>query len=362
MRDKYQKLPTFYFSDEIRKRHTKKNLKCVIFGNFGAMNLGDEAILAGQIQELQKIPNITITVVGKSSKEIKRIHKVQALFMRNINAVRKEIKKADFVMIGGGGLINKVERNLIGFLFQLYIIGVFFILPRIYKKKTYITGIGIYNNANRFIVSLALPFFRTAGFITVRDHHSQEFLKKKNVLSSLYKDNSFLMDLAPVSLVQQDSFFKRNYRKNRINMGLSLVKPQKKMHEKKYLKELLTFVEKHYETTDFWLYATDYNPEYFNDEKMSKVFKDLVKKKLGDKAVLYIVPGDLKPQIYFASFKLMQFVVATRFHAAVFAYRSKIPFAGISYDKKCTSFIEAVGQKPIMIENVKATDIEKYVL
>lgn len=362
MTDKYQKLPIFHFADEIRKRHTKKNLKCVIFGNFGAMNQGDEALLAGQIQELQKIPNIAITVVGKSPKEIKRIHKVNALSMRALNAVRKEIKKSDFVMVGGGGLINKIERSLIGFVFQLYIIFSFFFLPKLYKKKTYITGIGIYSNANPLIVSLVLPFFRSAGFVTVRDHHSQEFLKKKNVLSSLYKDNSFLMDLAPLATVQQDSFFKLNYRKERMNIGLSLVKPDKKKHEKKYLKEIFAFIEKHHQNADFWLYATDYNPEYFNDERFSKLIMQQVKKKLGDTVVMHLVPVDLKPQIYFASFKLMNFVVATRFHAALFAYRNKIPFAGISYDTKCSSFIEAVGQKPIPIEHIKAEDIEKHVL
>lgn len=362
MIDKYHKLPTFHLSEEIKKRHTKKNLKCVIFGNFGAMNLGDEALLAGEIQELQKIPNITITVVGKFPQEIKRLHKVEAHSMYELNAVRKAIKKADFVIVGGGGLINKIERNLIGFLFQLYIIFVFFFLPRMYKKRTYITGIGIYNNANPLIVSLVLPFFKKAGFVTVRDHHSQSFLKKRNVLSTLYKDNSFLMNLAPLSQVQQESFFKHNYRKDRMNIGISLVKPQKKKHEKKCLKEMLSFVENYYQKADFWLYATDCNPEYFNDEKFSKVFLEQVKKKLGDNVVMHIVPMDMKPQVYFASFKLMDFIVATRFHAAIFAYRNKVPFAGISYDRKCSSFIEAVGLKPIMLEHIKAEEIQKHVL
>lgn len=360
MTDKYQKLPTFHFSDEIRKRHTKKNLKCVIFGNFGAKNLGDEALLAGQIQELQKIPNMHITVVGKSPTDIKRIHKVNAFSMYDLNKVRKEIKKADFVMVGGGGLINKMERSIIGLAFQIYITFVFFFLPRMYKKKTYITGIGIYNNANPIIVSLVLPFFRNAGFVTVRDHHSQEFLRKKNVLSTLYKDNSFLMDLAPLTQVHQDSFFKGNYRKERMNIGLSLVRPEKKKHEKRYIKELITFIQNHKDKADFWFYATDYNSAYFNDEKFSKIFMEEVKKKLGNDVVMHLVPGDLKPQIYFASFKLMSFIIATRFHAAVFAYRSKIPFAGISYDKKCSSFIEAVGVKPIHMEHVKAEEIQKY--
>lgn len=357
-RDKYQKLPTLHFSDEIKKRHIKKSLKCVIFGNFGAMNLGDEAILAGEIHELRRIPNCTITVVGRYPKEIKKLHAVNALSMYSLNKVRREIRKSDFVIIGGGGLINKIERNLIGFLWQLYMIFVFFFLPRMYRKKTYITGLGIYDNANPIIVSLALPFFKTANLITVRDHHSQDFLKQKNVHGGLYKDNSFLMDLVPVSQVTQLPFFKENYRKDRRNIGISLVKPDNKKDEKKLIKETVKFIGMHANKADFWLYATDVNPEYVNDLKFGQQIIAEVLKKYKE-VVFHIVPSDLSPQVYFSSFKLMHFFVAMRFHAAVFAYRNKIAFTGISYDKKCASFIESVGLKPVEPRHVSATEIDK---
>jgi polysaccharide pyruvyl transferase WcaK-like protein len=362
IKDKYQKLPILHFSETIKKRHIKKQLRCIIFGNFGAMNLGDEAILAGEIQELQKIPNIIITVVGRYPKEIQRLHKVNALSLYTLNKVRKEIKKSDFIIIGGGGLINKIERNIIGFFYQLYMLFAFFYLPRFYRKKAYILGIGIYNNANALILNLALPFFKSANLVTVRDHHSQDFLKKKNVHGGLYKDNSFLMDLSPISQVQQEPFFKNNLRKNKMNIGISLVKPENKQVEKKLIKELVQFVKNHKEKADFWLYATDYNPEYFNDVKFSMVFVNEIKKQLKEEVVIHIVPTDMKPQIYFASFKIMHFFVAMRFHAAVFAYRNKIPFAGISYDKKCASFIESIGLHPMKIKDVTAANIEKHIL
>lgn len=362
IKDKYQKLPTLHFSEEIKKRHIKKQLKCVILGNFGAMNLGDEAILAGEIQELRKIPNLTITVVGRYPKEIQRLHKVNALSLYTLNKVRKEIKKSDFVIVGGGGLINKVERNLIGFFYQLYMLFTFFYLPRMYRKKTYILGIGIYNNANPLIVNLALPFFKSASLITVRDHHSQDFLKKKNVHGGLYKDNSFLMDMMPVTQASQNPFFKNSLRKDRMNIGISLVKPENKKVEKKLINELITFVKQYKNKADFWLYATDYNPEYFNDVKFSKHFITELKKHIKEEVVIHIVPTNMTPQLYFSSFKLMQFFIAMRFHAAVFSYRNKIPYAGISYDKKCASFIESTGLTPMKIKDVTATEIAKYVL
>jgi polysaccharide pyruvyl transferase WcaK-like protein len=361
-RDKYSKLQTFHFAEELKKRHVKKNLKCIIFGNFGAMNQGDEAILAGEIQELRKLPHISITAVARYPKEIKRIHQVNALSQYDFYKIRKEIKKSDFVIIGGGGLINKAERSLIGLAYQLYMLLVYFFIPRMYRKKAYIMGIGIYDNANPLIVRLALPFFRTAGFITVRDHHSQDFLKRKNVHGSLYKDNSFLMDLTPTSQAQQEPYMKEHYRKDRMNIGISLVKPDNKKDEKKLIKELTKFILSYKDQADFWFYATDANPKYFNDMMFSKVLIEEVTKHTKDQVTFHFVPMYMPPQLYFATFKMMNFIVAMRFHAAVFAYRSKIPFAGISYDKKCTSFIESVGQQPIQIKDVTSEKIKSHIL
>lgn len=361
-KDKYQLLPTLHLADEIKKRHIKKNIKCIIFGNFGAYNIGDEAILAGEIQQLQQIPNISITVVGRYPKEIKRLHKVHAVSLYTLHQIRKELKKADFVIVGGGGLINKVERNFIGFFYQLYMLLVFFFLPRMYKKKLYITGIGIYDNANPLIINAALPFFKQASLITVRDHHSQDFLKKKNVHSHLYKDNSFLMDLTPITQVLQESFFKENYKKEKMNIGISLVNPENKKIEKKLIAELAKFIKKYNEKAHFWIYATDNNPEYVNDLKFTTNVMEHIKKLLKEEIVIHIVPIDSKPQTYFSSIKLMNFMIATRFHAQIFAYRNKIPFAGISYDKKCASFIESIGMKSIPLHAVSAEAINKHVL
>src|ERR1700751_588397 len=96
-KDIYQPLPVFHFAKELQKRHNRKNLKALILGNFGAMNLGDEAILAGQIQELKKISGITITVVARYPDEIKRLHEINAVSLYQFNLIRKSVKRSDIV-------------------------------------------------------------------------------------------------------------------------------------------------------------------------------------------------------------------------------------------------------------------------
>ncbi|MGH7204388.1 MAG: polysaccharide pyruvyl transferase family protein [Candidatus Levyibacteriota bacterium] len=360
--DKYQQLPLFHFSSELNKRHIKKNLKCIIFGNFGAMNLGDEAILSGEIQELQKLPNIAITVVARYPEEIKRLHPVQSISLYNLREIRRAIKKSDFVIVGGGGLINKVERSFIGFGYQLYMLFVFFFLPRFYKRKLYILGVGIYSNANPLILSLAYPLIKYASIVTVRDHHAYTFLKSKNIHAMLYKDNSFLMDLAPMDIVMKEEVFKKEYRKNRENVGISLVKPDSPTEEKRLIHEMSVFILNNYKKTDFWFYPADYNPEYEGDHKLMERVLLEAKKHTNDPIVLHTVPMNASPQVFFGSIKLMNRFIAMRFHAAVFAYRNKVCFTGISYDKKVASFLEAVGKTSLSLKNFTAKDIEDNIL
>ena len=361
-KDTYQALPVFHFAKELQKRHNKKNLKVLIFGNFGAMNLGDEAILAGQIQELKKIPDTSITVIARYPEEVKRLHKVNSVSLYQFEKIRKGIKRADIVIVGGGGLINKAERSLIGLVYQLYMLFTFFFLPRFYRKRLYILGVGIYDNANPLILSLVLPLIRNATIVTVRDHHSYEFLKSKHIRSVLYKDNSFLMDLLSKKQVLEDKFMKKNYQQSRQNIGISLVKPDANSDEKHLITEIAKFVVAKRKNTDFWFYPADSNPGYEGDTILAKEVLVEAKKLTDDTISMHFVPKSYSPQLFFSSIKLMGGFVAMRFHTAVFAYRTSVPFTGISYDKKCASFIEAVGKKPLFFKNFTASELDKTIL
>ena len=326
------------------------------------MNLGDEAILAGQLQELKKIPGITITVVGRFPQEIKRLHKVNAVSLYQFGKIRKHIKRSDIIIVGGGGLINKIERGYKGFLYQLYMLLSFFYLPMFYRRKVYVLGIGIYANANAFIVNLVLPVLRYATLITVRDHHSYEFLKKKHIRVSLYKDNSFLMDLLPKQALLDDPFIKEHFMVKKRNIGISLVKPEIKADEEHLLKEVAKFVVANNANTDFWFYPADTNPSYTGDDLLAKELLEETRKISPDAISLHMVPKSYTPQFFFSTIKLMNGFIAMRFHAAMFAYRSGIPFAGIAYDTKVASFVEATGRKPLYFKRFNEQELEKTVL
>ncbi len=357
--DKYKNLKTFHFANMIKKSLPTGKRSGVIFGNFGAMNLGDEAILAGEIYELSKIKNLKVSVVSRNPKNTESLHKVKAISLYSLLTIIRQVRKSNFVIVGGGGIICKADRGIIGFIYQLYMLLLYFIIPRIYKKKIYAMGLGIYKNSNPIILSIATHLLRFAEIVTVRDYHSFVYLKSKKLHAGLYKDNSYLMNLAAKSEVLKDKFFKKKYNSKMKNMGLALLKPDSVKEEKYLLSEIEKMLNKNYKDTTFWFYACDYQNGYFNDEQFAQKIYKTLGKNLDIRRSMIIVPPGFFPIKFFSSFKLMDSFISMRLHAAIFSYRNRIDFLGITYDEKCTSFLESIGKKPIDIQKFDIRQISR---
>jgi polysaccharide pyruvyl transferase WcaK-like protein len=356
-KDIYTSLPLFHFADLIRKNHGSKKLRGVIFGNFGSMNVGDEALLAGQLEELHRLHS-EVVVVGRYATEIQKTHAVPAVSFYSLFAILTTLWKSDFALIGGGGLICRIS-GIKDFIFQLYMLFVFFFLPWILGKRMYVVGLGFYENAHPLIVRLTLFFLRKTDVLTVRDFHSYKFLQKLKTDVQFYKDNSFLMKVDSPTLIRKDAFFKKHYAKKKIQIGLSLVQPFEKKDEERLIRELTSFVEMNYQNSDFWFYATDYYPGKGTDWEFGKKIYSLLRKRFGAELRFHFVPTSWGPKKVFGSFQLMNFFVGMRLHSSIFCYRLQVPFVGVSYDQKCSSFLESIGKKDIPVSEVDATYLQK---
>lgn len=352
-KDIYKKLEIFHFANTIEKTLPDGKRKCLIFGNFGVMNLGDEAILAGELQELKNIKNLNIQVVTRNPAEIERLHGTDSVSMYNLLSVIKQVNKSDFIIVGGGGIICKTEGIFSGLIYQLYMLFLYFALPVLLNKKIYVLGIGIYDNANPLVLALSCYLLKFAKLLTVRDYHSFNYLKNKKINVLLYKDNSYLMTLDSKSEITRDEFFKKNYNPNKKNVGLALLKPENTSDEDHLLSEIKKMVNKHYNSTNFWFYSCDYQDNYFNDSLFARKIYDEIGKTAEIRKSLIIVPNNLSPVKFFSPFKLMDFFITVRLHAAIFCYRNNIEFLGTTYDTKCSSFLESIGKKPIEISEAK---------
>ena len=189
----YNTLSLHHFSSDIKESLKKGTSRGVIFGNFGACNFGDEAILAGELQEIKKIPTVEVAVAARYPSRIQELHKVSAFSLFNPVAYLKSLFLADFFILGGGGLFCKNDSGIRGILFQLYTIFLFLTLPLLLKKHVFVLGLGFYDNAPVILTKIAAFHFRFVKVLAVRDYASYVFLKKQKTKVQLYKDNSFLL-------------------------------------------------------------------------------------------------------------------------------------------------------------------------
>lgn len=355
--DKYATLPLFKFSEYLAQDNSRQIKSALIFGNFGAKNFGDESILAGEIQELNKINNVNISVIARNPKEVTRLHKVNSVSLYSLPKVVGSIIKSDIVIVGGGGLICKADKGLWGILYQTYMLFLYFLLPLIFNKKIYALGMGVYKNTNPLVLELAISLLRRVSKVTVRDFHSYELLKRKNVKVEIYKDNSYLMDLESKSEISKDKILAKVQEKNRKNVGFALLKPKNQDNEKHLISEITKLILAHKSQVNFWFFPCDFQGRD-NDLIFALQIKKSVLVLIKSEVNINIVPTTLSPQVFFSLFKLMDHMVTMRLHGAIFSYRNNIKITGITYDEKCTSFLESIGKNPISIQDFNAASID----
>jgi polysaccharide pyruvyl transferase CsaB len=81
--------------------------RVLIAGYFGYGNLGDEAILTGMLAGLKsQDPSLHFSVVGGDAGRLREQHGVDGIRWEDIEAIVAGIRRADLVVLGGGGLFH----------------------------------------------------------------------------------------------------------------------------------------------------------------------------------------------------------------------------------------------------------------
>ena len=355
----YKNIPIFRLSRIIRKSFLKKSPKCLIYGNFGAMNYGDEAILEGQLLDLKKIKGIKTTVVGRFKNELKKRHKgISALSIFDLFDIIKALIRADFIVIGGGGLISKNDNGLVSLIYQFYCLTLFMLIPNIIKKPVYVWGYGIYKNSNKVIISYAISLLKKVKLVSVRDLHSFKLLKFHRIEAIYCKDNSYLMQVSPRNDIAKHKLFKKIYNKTNQNIGLTLKRPENKREEKELTEAVISLVQRH-KKTDFWFYALDYQSNYNNDKNFAEEIIKVINEKINHNRV-HLVSEILNSKEIFSSFKLMNGIIAMRLHSLIFAHRQNIKFLAVSYDEKCESFLKSINHEYIEVKSINCNLFSKF--
>ncbi len=174
--------------------------KVLIVGNYGAGNIGDEAILQSLIN-LCKQNSLSPTVISANPKETNRLHNVPAVppipcgirsfFSGTLNQTKRAYLESDAVILGGGGLFTD-ERWRAPFIW-----GVHAFASKLSKKPLYCLGQSVGPLKSKHSRKIALHTFSHAQEICVRDHKSYELLLEIGIPSEKIQIASDLALLLP---------------------------------------------------------------------------------------------------------------------------------------------------------------------
>lgn len=162
-------------------------MKIGIIGNYGASNIGDDAVLTAILKATQghKVrvfsahPEMTKVLFGVKTAPLFPLG-LRSCLKHGFRQSIKALKKTDAVILGGGGLFQD-DRLYACFLWTWQIFWV-----RIFKKPLFIyaTGVGPLNTwLGRQLTKWA---YNTAEIITVRDHYSANLLTKIGVRPEIH--------------------------------------------------------------------------------------------------------------------------------------------------------------------------------
>lgn len=292
----------------------------LLVGNYGAGNLGDDAIFAGIVKELKFINsrlNISfcsgqIKTSGNIYKNFKKIpfSPIKSLFSSQHKKAKEAFKKLDLIILGGGGLfIDSESIKAPIFWYKQARLAYKLNIPYV----CYAQSVGPLKS---FISrSLTRWVFSHAKYIHVRDEESVRLLKKLGIKSKVFVGTDpALSYFKTVKTKKTDLFLLslRNWNKESKNAWQNLIESSREFASENNLKLALLAMDKN-----------------------KKELRDL--KKTGLKV--------FAPKSADEAFKLIssaRVLLSMRLHAALMAYTAETPFLSYSYSQKVSSFFDTL--------------------
>lgn len=322
-----------------------KNSALFIIGNYGAQNLGDDAILISLVN-LLKNKNCQIFIPSRNPSKVVLCDSNTPL---SIQTIIKYLK-SDTILIGGGSIFSKYIGTLAKFIPFLII------LSKLLNKKIIFISIGYSKSTPKitdYLMKITITF---ASYILVRDKSSYNLLKKyckKKIF--LTKDLVFYLKVKQNKLIKLSEMKKIDLSKS-ICFCLKPIKNKKKQDElvlkiNKLIREIRKSFPK-YQFLFFPFYNTNNSIENdieFN-QKIAKLNKGVLLSKNYSPREAISILGSTKLNI------------CMRYHSIIFSILAKNKFIGISYEDKCEEILKEHKQKVFYAENLDSTKLTKEVL
>lgn len=316
----------------------------LICGNYGAGNIGDEAILRSLLLLVKRVdPKASITVMSARPEHTARLYQINAVafipagirsFLRFFSRgfivkTLKSLKKADIFILGGGGLFQDEKKHAV---FIWFLQGYFALL---FKKPLYccLQSIGPLNTF--FAQRMVKWLFKRAVMITVRDSSSARLLKDLGIPSAVVLSDPVLsLPVQKFSYSSQERYIVLSIRFwNRGNNDF--------LH--KNIAQFIDWIYEKYGLKTLFIPFEEYHD--FDQKEMDKIFVHIENKS-----------SFLSHEFTFDIDQILQviasasMVVGMRLHSVIFSVLTSTPFIAISYSSKISNFLQDIESTDCVID------------
>ncbi|WLV24426.1 polysaccharide pyruvyl transferase family protein [Aciduricibacillus chroicocephali] len=332
-----------------------------IVGNYGNHNEGDEAILAGILHQLDKelgIKRDEVVVFSKNPANTEALHNVTArplfsteksLLGRVMGAWRRNynsIKKLDFVIIGGGGiLMDLYKTNVV--MFALY-----GWMARKASVPYIVYGAGAGPIATTFGKRILHTLGKGASLITVRDQDSAELIESLHIGKpvSVIPDPALALEPPAITVNERP-----------LHIGVTVLPYHDGVYWPDENQELYTnYIEGMARNLDRLLSENPETHVHFfatkqpYDAEVAERVREHMRN--GERCTVENGPHDYRRILEIISEQ--DVIIGTRLHSIILAAVAKKPTIAIGYHRKVGSFMEQAGcsENLISIEALHKTD------
>lgn len=303
----------------------------LISGYYGFDNIGDESILRTLVSSLREhIPDCSLTVLSHNPASTREKYGVEAVERMSPMAILRAVKKCDMLISGGGSLLQDVTSSK-SIHYYLFIIR----LAKLLGKKVFIysQGIGPIDHAfNRRATARAL---KKADGIVVRDERSAKLLEQIGLPQEriVITADPVIRMKRPDRTVGREILARAGIKKDgRLTVGWAIREKNRDSTFVREITECIRWLRENYDAESVLIpfhYEEDREVCSVIAERTNGAAKCLSEKYLSEDMLSIIGNMDV--------------LVGVRLHSMIYAAIMGVPIIGVSYDPKCTAFLNSVG-------------------
>ena len=312
----------------------------LIVGYYGFANAGDEAILAGMVQQLRlRAPDVHLIVCSGNPDATRSLHSVEAIHWNRLADIERAAGSADLVVVGGGGLFHDYwgadpDKLLTDKHWGIAFYAGCSLLAALNGKPLILYAVGVGPLVSEYGIRLTRATCEAASLITVRDSGSRDLL----IGIGIQPEKIYVTADPAFSFHPPVSFTLRKCTPAEFPLtapilGVAVRNWSIGVHPAFLERELAAALDLYIEETGGSVVLFPFQQiagEHEDDRAIAERVWAGMRRTTG----ATVARGSLTPDQIYGAFSDCQVILGMRLHALIFAASLQIPAVALSYDPK----------------------------